>query len=346
MSLQTILTMLTYKRPAGSITEQQYIERFIVPTGAKPDVHGNYILDIGQPRYIFTSHTDSVHVTAGRQKITHDKKTGIVSLHKGNRFECLGADDAAGNYVMLRMIEAGVPGRYIFFREEEIGGIGSSAYARDNELELQKFDFAIAFDRKGKTDIITHQYGGRCASNAFADALAAGMEDYGLGLYASPNGSFTDTANFMELIPECSNLAVGYASAHSPSETLDLVYLMKLANACVSFDWSTLPIVRDPSLYQPSAKMTKSRDGTQWFDSGNPWDDMLPANDSPKYNVRRRTQNLINDYSKYGESTEPINWQDLFDLCSDDPEVVADILYNFQVSASDLQETIELYRTI
>ena len=39
--------------------------------------------------------------------------------------ECLGGDDGTGVWLMTKLIEAGVPGRYIFHRAEEVGGRGS-----------------------------------------------------------------------------------------------------------------------------------------------------------------------------------------------------------------------------
>ena len=72
---------------------------------------------------------------------------------------------------MTKMIEAGVPGRYIFHRAEEVGGRGSSWIEKNREDLLQGHERAIAFDRKAKHSVITYQSCSRCCSDEFADDL-------------------------------------------------------------------------------------------------------------------------------------------------------------------------------
>ena len=69
----------------------------------------------------------------------------------------LGADDKLGCYIMCRLIEAGVSGLYVFHVGEEVGGIGSSYLAKTYPDKFHNIDRCIAFDRKGYSDVITHQ---------------------------------------------------------------------------------------------------------------------------------------------------------------------------------------------
>ncbi len=253
-----LLQMLTYCRPHDTDTEREFVERFITPTGALPvrtttGLIAAYEVDIPHPdgsrcRTLFSAHVDTVHHMGGRQIVTHDPFMGLVYVDKDA--SCLGADDGAGVWLLLRMIEAKVPGTYLFHRGEERGGIGSSAMSRDPHISerLRGYDHAIAFDRRGTSDLITHQRGGtRGCSDAFANELCARLNGGGLSYAPCDGGTFTDTANYFQLIPECINLSVGYEMEHTSNETLDLQHLYALALvACDPRTWADLPVKRDP----------------------------------------------------------------------------------------------------
>ena len=49
----------------------------------------------------------------------------------------------------------------------------------------------------------------------------------------------------MGLIPECTNVSVGYYKEHSTNEHQDISHLISLADACTKVNWETLPTVRD-----------------------------------------------------------------------------------------------------
>jgi di/tripeptidase len=178
----------------------------------------------------------------GSQLVTADG--GIVRLAKEERASnCLGADDCAGIYVALRMIEAGVRNvTYVFHRQEEAMGKGSNYLANNEEAWLQHFNVCLALDRRGTSDIITSQLGEECASLEFAESLSTQL---GIG-HKPAVGSFTDSANYTHLIPECSNLSIGYYNEHSEDEVLDLNYLELISQRLIVVDWDSLAIKRTP----------------------------------------------------------------------------------------------------
>lgn len=245
-SINVLLDMLRYKRPAGSRAEAAFIRKFLLPLGGMYDRWGNVHVRVGDGAGIFSAHTDTVHHASGYQDIT--VQDGIVRLKdrtaKATFGDCLGADNAAGCWVLMNMIEAQVPGWYIFHRAEERGGIGSMALARHLETRLDFYaPFAVAFDRRGTTDVITHQGGGRCSSDVFAYALAC---ELGRAYAPSDRGLFTDTANYTYIVPECTNVSVGYYNEHGSNESLDLEHVQYVAQRACEIDWQGLPIVRDP----------------------------------------------------------------------------------------------------
>ena len=248
--MNRLLHILTHKRPAGSITEQQLLAD-LFSNYETTTREGNTIISVGDSTTLFSCHTDTVHSNHGIQRVFYDEEFATISLEIDQpESSCLGADDGAGMWLLLEMIDAGVPGTYIFHHSEEQGGIGSAALSKDTEY-LRQFNRAIAFDRKGTEDIIEAQRGGECCSKEFVSALSAQFAEQNLP-YRGARGVFTDTANYIHIIPECTNLSVGYYSEHTTGEWLDVEHLMQLREACIQLDWESLPTARNPHEQPPS----------------------------------------------------------------------------------------------
>ena len=213
-----------------------------LPKGIQKDEFGNYFISVGDGySTMFTCHLDTA--------CSYDK---TVNHRQAERFigtdgkTILGADDKAGMVVMLYMIENQVPGLYYFFVGEEVGCVGSSALAE--KFEHPTIMKVVSFDRRGTTSVITEQMFGKCCSDEFAEALSEAINSAGHGLKLAPDntGILTDSAQFVELVPECTNISVGYYNEHTTSEIQDIDYLISLCRSVVKVDWESLPIVRDP----------------------------------------------------------------------------------------------------
>ncbi|SEK02194.1 Peptidase family M28 [Sphingobium sp. AP50] len=244
-----LLEILSWARPHDSDIERAFCREFLdkVP-GMTKDGYGNRMLSIGvRPRIIWSCHIDTVAARGGRQNVDVDAK-GIARLQNGKAGMCLGADDGAGIWIMLNMIAARRPGLYIFHRGEERGCLGSRWIMRNTPHLLEGVDAAIAFDRAGYGDVITHQSHGRTCSDAFAASMATALNALGPDLQYAPDntGVFTDTNEYAGAIPECSNLSVGYHGQHGPRETLDIAHCERLLAAMVKLDSDQLVIERDP----------------------------------------------------------------------------------------------------
>jgi hypothetical protein len=247
------LEMLEFMRPAGSVHEEAFINRYIKPLNPREDTFGNFIVDIGEnPHILWSSHTDTVHRKSGFQRVVVDKNR-IVRVKFPTESNCLGADCTTGIYIMIEMIKAKVPGRYVFHREEEVGLRGANFIAKQTPELLKGIKAAIAFDRKGTKDIITHM-GHQTCSNNFAESLALALE---LDYKPSSNGMGTDTKNYTALVPECTNISVGYTGQHTSNETQDLKFLRKLVDRMTKIDVSALVFEREPKepyTYQPPVR--------------------------------------------------------------------------------------------
>ena len=243
-----VTDMLRHRRKARSRTEDAFISKYLdsIP-GMYADDFGNRILPHTGAKVMISAHTDSVSRLDGMQSVSVSHG-GIVSLAKGERLSnCLGADDAAGIYIALRMIEANVPATFVFHRDEETGGNGSMWLAKSYPKWLESFDICLALDRRGTKDIIVSQSWAGCASDTFAESLAAQL---GMG-HKAADGIFTDSANYTDFIAECSNISVGYQNEHNVCETLDLGYLERVTQALIAVDWGAVSVERKPGEYVP-----------------------------------------------------------------------------------------------
>lgn len=205
------------------------------------DDHGNYFLKIGQSRTIFASHLDTA--CKSQTAVNHVIQGSIVRTDKTT---ILGADDKAGVTVMLWMIRHQIPGLYYFFIGEEVGCIGSGLASKFYETKGH-FDRIISFDRRGTNSIITHQSSMRTCSDEFAKELASQLNTYRLNFKPDDTGVYTDSAEFTSVIPECTNISVGYYQEHTFNEHQDIEHLYKLAESCLHVEWEKLPTKRDTS---------------------------------------------------------------------------------------------------
>lgn len=243
-----LVDMLTYCRPYQSITERAFCKRFIEPLAdVTRDEYGNYHVVRGtDSRVLWSCHTDTVHRSPGFQRVkNHRGRLSLGRPRDGILRNCLGADDTAGVFILRDMVIEGIPGHYVFHAGEEIGCVGSRALAKGYAIELQAFQYAIALDRAGTGDVVTHQNGRRCCSDAFVESMAECLES--VGSYTGAHGVYTDTAEYTDLIPECTNLSVGYEHQHSAREYLNSAHVMALRDALLAFDESRLVAERDPS---------------------------------------------------------------------------------------------------
>jgi len=163
----------------------------------------------------------------------------------------LGSDDKAGVVIMLNMIEHNVPGCYYFFIGEEPvtgGGCkGSRGIFSKKPDWFKQFDRCIAFDRRGYGSIISRMNTGQCCSREFVEALVSEFKSNEMEFKSDPGGYYTDSAVFMPVIPEVSNLSCGGFREHNTDEFQNLNYLERVANATVKINWEGLPTVRVPA---------------------------------------------------------------------------------------------------
>jgi len=238
---ETFISLVTETYPHGH--EDEVVK--YLPEGLEKDEFGNYYAIIGDSDTVFTCHLDTVDRTKSKVGLVAYKKDNQDFIKTDGR-TILGADDKSGVAILMYMMAKGIEGVYWFFNGEERGGIGSGKVAEN----MEKYPFMegkkkmISFDRRNYYSVITEQMGITCCSNEFGESLCSELNKNGLKLNLDPTGVFTDSANFIELIPECTNVSVGYFNEHTSDEVQNITYLENLAKACSEVDWSKLTVKR------------------------------------------------------------------------------------------------------
>jgi len=263
---QTFLSLVQETYPHG---HEEEVVPFITPDLERDDF-GNLYKIIGESDTVFTCHLD----TASRNKTSiklrsYEKDGDEIIATDGTTI--LGADDKAGVTVLMHMIANNIPGVYWFFLGEERGGLGSKHVANN----IEKYPFmegkakCVSFDRRNYHSVITKQMGVQCCSNEFGQELASALSQGGISLSLDPTGVFTDSASFIDLIPECTNVSVGYFDEHRNTEIQNMTYLEKLCKATVNCDWSSLKahrkLMKDDESYKKNKTLADHLDKTRFY---------------------------------------------------------------------------------
>lgn len=348
----TLATILSWPRRHNTMSELAFhgwlaLKLPSLGIGLKVKEHSERALSVTIPgpkgsvsTTLFSCHIDTVDTLitdpAARKKLAYDASFGHIFLAKDNTVgSCLGADDGIGVWIMLKMIEAKVPGTYLFNRGEECGGVSAKAIASKERDWLAQFQLAVAFDRPNDHEVITHQRGGtRCASDKFGTALALALNKAEPSFSYKPSkaGVYTDTFDFRKEIAECVNIGVGYTNQHGSGETQDYAHAYALMKACCTVDWEALPVDRDPKEAEPTYNSYYQRDAWAF---GN--DDRDAWGHAKKYKAPAPAPAPAPAYKAKTKVVEPVlniedeildlgSVGDIAVLAQEDPDMVAQLL--------------------
>ena len=133
--LNRLFGILKLQRPSGSLQEANFTKGILDSyEDAWADDYGNVIVPVKMESSstMFSCHTDTVHPKPNKKyknKLFVDTENKQVFTDGSSQ---LGADDGVGAWFMMNMIEAGIAGLYIFHRDEEVGGLGSTYFAENH----------------------------------------------------------------------------------------------------------------------------------------------------------------------------------------------------------------------
>lgn len=238
------LKLTQYTIPFG---KEKFVEKYL-PQGFKKDSVGNYYYEIGQSETLFTTHLDTYSKDFKKVNQLQDIDDEYIISTDENTI--LGGDNKLGCCILIGMIKNKIPGTYFFFLGEEpilSGGLWGSSNALANNPEyFSKFKRCIAFDRRGYGSVVIRQMGRMSSSKTFITSIANKLKEFGNIEFdeSSQYGYYTDTATFMDVIPECTNISVGGFGEHTVKEWVDLNYTYNVYQTALKIKWDELPVER------------------------------------------------------------------------------------------------------
>lgn len=164
-----------------------------------------YIIAIGDIPIALVAHMDTVFKFPVSD-LYYDQKKGVLWSPEG-----LGADDRAGIFAIIKILQEGLRPSVILTTGEEEGGVGACAICeRYPECPIPGLKYMIQLDRHGTNDCVFYD----CYCPEFVDYV----ESFG---FCERWGSFTDISFLMsEWQIVGVNLSVGYEDEHSKQEIL------------------------------------------------------------------------------------------------------------------------------
>lgn len=198
----------------------------------------DYVFAEGEIPIALVAHLDTVF-DKPPVEIYYDQERGVMWSPQG-----LGADDRAGVFAILKIIQAGFLPHVIFTTDEECGGIGAEWLAYDYQTcPFNDLKYIIELDRRNNSDACFYD----CINQKFIQFIE------NAGFYETP-GIYSD---IVELCPAWQvagvNLSVGYVDEHSEIERLYVPALLQtiesvkhlLKKACDNFVWECDPCVAE-----------------------------------------------------------------------------------------------------
>lgn len=173
----------------------------------KIEVTKDYIIAYGNIPIALVAHMDTVFKFPVSD-LYYDQKKGVLWSPEG-----LGADDRAGIFAIIKILQDGLRPSIILTTGEEQGGVGACALIdKHPECPFPGLKYMIQLDRHGTNDCVFYD----CYCPEFVDYV----ECFG---FCERWGSFTDISFLM---PEWQivgvNLSVGYEDEHSRQEILNI----------------------------------------------------------------------------------------------------------------------------
>ena len=170
----------------------------------------DYLFAQGDAPILLVAHLDTVF-NPQPTNIFYDTRKNVMWSSEG-----LGADDRAGVFAILQIIQSGLRPSVLFLMGEESGGIGVSAFVKAHSKPTDNFKYIVELDRRGSNDCVFYN----CDNIEFEEYV----ESFG---FVTNFGTFTDISILCPVWKIAGvNLSVGYENEHSYRETLYISALL------------------------------------------------------------------------------------------------------------------------
>lgn len=200
---------------------QKYLLRFAKKHGIQATVdQGNIYMVKGEANLYpcAVAHTDTVHKIIDNFAVVIHKGVYYGKDRDTGKQHGVGGDDKVGVALALQALIDFPVMKAAFFRDEEIGCVGS----RQADMSFFKDVSLVAqADRRGNHDFADTIFGNDLVGRQFAYAVKPLLEQHG---YKSVRGMLTDVYQLRENGLECPsfNMSAGYHDPHSDRETVNI----------------------------------------------------------------------------------------------------------------------------
>ena len=197
---------------------KSFMKEFLRKKYTKAIARDKYLMAIGDIPVTLVAHLDTVFKD-GKRILCYDKDYQIMWSPQGAGF-----DDRAGVVAIIKIIEQGYRPNIILCCDEESGGQGASALAKDfQELPFQN-NFFIELDRAGHNDAVFYN----CDNPEFINYI----EKFG---FLEQYGTFSDISILAPKFGAAAvNLSIGYESEHSYGEYLQVEWFNMTINKVIN----------------------------------------------------------------------------------------------------------------
>lgn len=189
----------TLRKAMGTYLKSKY---------SKVNITKDYITAEGDLPIALVAHMDTVH-RIPVENLYYDRMKGVMWSSEG-----LGADDRAGIFAIIKIIQSGLRPSIILTTDEELAGAGASVLA-SQECPFKNLKYLIELDRRGTNDCVFYD----CYNPEFVKYI----ESFG---FVERFGTFSDISFLCPIWNICGvNLSIGYENEHSLAEILNIAPL-------------------------------------------------------------------------------------------------------------------------
>lgn len=198
------------------------------------------------------SHTDTVHdiIPDADYMVIHDDNIIMAYDIKNMMPTGIGGDDKVGIYIAMSMLESLDYCKAAFFRDEEIGCVGSSVADMSFFNDVR---FVLQCDRKGNKDFVYNIFGSDLYGEDFYNDISPIIESYG---YNESTGGLTDVYQLQQngVGVAVANMSCGYYNPHMDDEMINL----NDVENCLNMVYSIMTNCTNVYEFTPPAKEYKS----------------------------------------------------------------------------------------
>lgn len=211
-------------------------------------VNENFIIARGESPIAIVAHLDTVYKYPVSD-LYYDTRKNVLWSPDG-----LGADDRAGVFAIIKLIQNNLRPSVILTMGEEIGGVGAAALA-SIPCPIDNLKYIIELDRQGKDDAVFYSTGNE------------DFQDYIIGFgFTKRRGTFSDISFLAPGWEKCAvNLSIGYENEHSVIETLNVTHMFDTIRKVIKMlkvkdipFFEYIDDIRYFSIFKPSESATKS----------------------------------------------------------------------------------------